>query len=416
MTESGYPGVMHARRIGSFLALVVASSCSPYELREAAVGDKTPREAGDQLELARFSTTGFARLRPGYFVLQDATDWPDLFHNVTRDFAMPHGPEVDWKTTMGFAVVATDPAATSIVIERVVRAPNDTIHVYVDEELRGDRCEAEANPNVLRAAAHEPPIDVVTFAKKKAPIVLHVDRAKAASCDPVPKVEMVCNVQGKPAGDLTTSMNAAPGDVVECDGTKVTTKVGYVAERNWYFERKPKDSFTQFTIDDAHTHAKFTVDAFGEYRVRLEAEDDRRKSGSKQVEIDVVPPADTQVIQIGWTLHDAIDPKTLPKITPRLVQLGTGRECSEAQAQPPWCEVKVSGLTKQIFVRTQRGSRYQLHVRYEDARAAQMPILCARAFVKTSTVAQETCDMKEREAGDTWGPGIFNPDNGSFGK
>jgi len=391
-------------------------ACSPYELHQAAVGDKTPREAGDQLDLAHFPTTGFARLRPGLVVLDDASDWPAIFHGVTRDFAMPHGPDVDWKTTMGFAAIATDPTATAITIERVVRAPNDVLHVYVDEELRGDRCEPEANPNVLRAQAHEPPIDVVTFPRKKLPIVVHLDRAKGSSCDPVPKVEMVCHVAGKPAGDMTTSMSAAPGDVVECDGTKVTTKVGYVVERNWFFERKPKDSFAQFTIDDSHVHAKFTVDALGEYRVRMEAEDDRRKSGSKQVEIDVVPPSDTQVIQVGWTLADGSDPKKLPKFTPRLVQLGTGRECSETQAQPPWCEVKLSGLTKQIFVRTQRGSRYQLVVRYEGDRAPQMPVLCARAFVKSSTVALETCDMKEREEGDTWAPGVFNPDNGAFGK
>ncbi len=78
--------------------------------------------------------------------------------------------------------------------------------------------------------------------------------------------------------------------------------------------------------------------------------------------------------------------------------------------------MKSSGLTKQIFVKTQKGARYKLTVAYGAARAAQMPVLCARAFAKGATVAIETCDFKERDAQDTWEPGIFNPDNGSFGK
>jgi len=171
------------------LAGVLFFACSPFELHEAAFGAKTPREAGFVMELSHFSTEGFARLRPGLYILDDASDWPAIFHGVTRDFAMPHGPEVDWKTTMGFVAVATDPKATAITVERVVKAPNDVLHVYVDEEVRGDRCEPPTPKNALRAEAHEPPIDVVTFPKKqKLPIVVHFDKAKGASCDPVPKV------------------------------------------------------------------------------------------------------------------------------------------------------------------------------------------------------------------------------------
>ena len=55
--------------------------------------------------------------------------------------------------------------------------------------------------------------------KKKLPIVVHFDRAKGASCDPVPKVDMRCAVYGKPAGDMTTSLTASPGDTIVCDGT-----------------------------------------------------------------------------------------------------------------------------------------------------------------------------------------------------
>jgi hypothetical protein len=162
--------------------------------------------------------------------------------------------------------------------------------------------------------------------------------------------------------------------------------------------------------------ASFTVDAFGEYRVRMEAIDDRHKSGDKTVEVDVAPPADTRVIQLGWTLHDQVDAKALPAITPKLVEMGTGRECTEAQAQPPWCEIKVSGSTKQIFVHPKHGVRYQLRVTYDGDRAPQMPLLCARAFVKGATVALETCDPKERAAKETWTPGLFDPDSGSFAK
>jgi hypothetical protein len=168
--------------------------------------------------------------------------------------------------------------------------------------------------------------------------------------------------------------------------------------------------------DDKRMHASFVIDAFGEYRVRMEAEDDRHKSGDKKVQIDVAPPQDIQVIQVGWTLHGPPDQTTLPKFEPHLIELGTGRECSEAHAQPPWCEVKISGLTKQIFVKTQRSSRYRLVVGYLDDRAPQMPVLCARAFVKGATVALETCDFKERAAKDTWEPGTFNPQTGSFDK
>jgi hypothetical protein len=391
-------------------------ACSPYDLREPAVGEKTQREVGFEMELTHFPTTGFARLRPGFHIIDDANDWPSVFRDRTRDFAMPHGPEVDWTKTMAFVATAADQNATGMVIDRVVKTDAGVLHIYVNEEIRGDRCEPPTPKDVLHAEAVEPPIDVVTLPKTKLPMVVHIDRAKGLSCDPVPKVDMRCNVKGKPPNEMSATIEAAPGDVIECDGTNVTAKIGYIAERNWYFERKPADSFTSLATDDKSMHASFTVDAFGEYRVRMEAVDDRHKSGDKKVQIDVAPAADTQVIQIGWTLHDKVDQATLPKVEPHLVEVGTGRECSEAHAQPPWCEVKVSGLTKQFFVRTQHGARYRLAVGYIDDRPPQMPVLCARAFVKAATVALETCDFKERSARDVWEPGVFNPDTGAFGK
>jgi len=402
------------------LALVIALgvSCSPFELREPAVGEKTPREVGFEVELSHFPTTGFARLRPGFHVVDDPNDWRGIFNDHSNNFQAPHPPEVDWTKTMALVATATDDAATVMVIERVVKTDAGALHVYVNEELRGDRCEAPAatTTTVLRADAHEPPIDIVTITKSKLPIIVHLDRAKGLSCDPVPKVDMRCNVKGKAQNEMSATVEAAPGDVIECDGTNVTTKIGFVTERNWYFERKPADSFTQMQQDDKHIHASFTIDAFGEYRVRMEAVDDRHKSGEKKVQVDVAPSPDIQVIQVGWTLHDKVDQATLPKFEPHLIELGTGRECSEAHAQPPWCEVKISGLTKQIFVKTQRSARYRLVVGYLDERVAQMPVLCARAFVKGATVALETCDFKERSAKDTWEPGTFNPQTGSFDK
>ena len=369
------------------------------------------------MELSHFPTTGFARLRPGLYLIEQSSDWRGIFTDLTRDFAMPRPPDVDWNKTMAFVATASDANASAMVIDRVVKTNTDTLHVYINEELRGDRCEPPTPTNVLRAEAHEPPTDVITLPKMKLPVVVHLDRAKGASCDPVPKVAMRCNIHGKPFNEMSASLEAAPGDVVECDGTKVTTTVGFIAERNWYFERKPADSFTtQLAVDDKHTHATFTIDAFGEYRVRMEAVDDRHKTGDKSVQIDVAPPPDTQVIQVGWTAHDKIDPTTLPKTEPHLIEAGTGRECSEATPQPPWCEVKLSGLTKQFFVKTQRGARYRLEVGYIDDRTPQMPVLCVRAFVKGSTVAIDTCDYKERSAHDVWQPGVFNPDSGGFGK
>lgn len=397
------------------LALCVAS-CSPYELHEAAVGDKTPREVGFDYELAHVPTTGFARLRPGIFVVGEPREWESIFQGVSRDFAMPRPPDVDWKTSMALIATAGDANATAMQIERVIKTKDDVLHVYVNEELRGDRCLAAANANVLRAEAHEPPIDVVTLPKSKDRMVVHLDRAKGASCDPVPKVAMRCNIRGKAPNEMSATLEAAPGDVVDCDGSNVTTAVGFIAERNWYFEHKPADSFTVMTPTADGTHASFNVDAFGEYRVRMEAVDDRHKTGDKTVGITVAPAPETQIIQIGWTLHDKVDPATLPKTEPHLIEMGTGRECSEATPQPPWCEVKVVGGLRQFYVRTQRGARYRLQVGYLDARSPQQPVLCARAFIKGSTAALETCDYKEHEARDVWEPGLFNPDTGAFGK
>jgi hypothetical protein len=45
-----------------------------------------------------------------------------------------------------------------------------------------------------------------------------------------------------------------------------------------------------------------------------------------------------------------------------------------------------------------------------------MPMLCARAFVKAATYAQETCDSKEHSAKDVWTPGVFDPATGGFTK
>jgi hypothetical protein len=380
------------------------------------VGEKSPREVGFEVELSHFSTAGFSRLRPGIHIVDDANDWRSIFTDHSNNFQAPRPPEVDWTKTMALVATSTDATATVMTIDRVVKTDTGILHIYVNEELRGDRCEPPAPKNVLRAEAHEPAIDIVTLSKSKLPMVVHLDRAKGLSCDPVPKVDMRCVVKDQPPPEMTTTINAAPGQTIECDGTNVTAKIGYVAERNWYFERKPADSFTQMATDEKRIHASFAVDAFGEYRVRMEAVDDRHKSGEKTVTVDVAPPPETQVIQVGWTLHDKVDEKTLPKVEPHLVEMGTGRECSEAHAQPPWCEVKVSGLTKQIFVKTQRGGRYRLVVGYLDERVAQMPVLCARAFVKGATLALETCDFKERSAKDVWEPGVFNPDTGAFGK
>ncbi len=399
------------------IALAVVSACAPYDLRQPAVGEKSPREVGFEYELSHFPTKGFARLRPGFFIVVDNNDWRSIFTDATsNNFQAPHPPEVDWTKTMALVATATDDTATTMVIDRVIKTDKDQLHVYLNEELRGDRCEADDKTvtSTLRAEAHEPAIDIVTLPKSKLPMIVHLDRAKGLSCDPVPKVDMRCNVKDKPHNEMSATIEAAPGDVIECDGTKVTTQIGFVTERNWYFERKPADSFTQMATDETRVHASFTIDAFGEYRVRMEAVDDRHKSGEKKVQIDVAPPPDTQVIQVGWTLHDKAE--SLPKFEPHLVEMGTGRECSEAHAQPPWCEVKIAGLTKQIFVKTQKSARYRLVVGYLDERAAQMPVLCARAFVKGATVALETCDFKERAAKDTWEPGTFNPQTGAFDK
>ncbi len=57
-----------------------------------------------------------------------------------------------------------------------------------------------------------------------------------------------------------------------------------------------------------------------------------------------------------------------------------------------------------------------LRVTYDADREPQMPMLCARAFVKGATYAQETCDSKSTSTKDVWTPGVFDPQTGGFNK
>lgn len=402
------------KHLCAFIAVV---ACNPsLSVVESPVGEKTPRDVGFEYELTHTHSEDYALQKPGYWVMTAAPDWLDIWENGhTAGAKLPVAPEVDWNVSEALAVVASDPKVSVVEIERIIESKG-VLHVYVNEELLGDRCEPPVNKNPLRAKSHDWPMDVVTFRKRPIPLMVHVDKAKGLSCDPVPKVDLKCVIAGTPAGDSAT-INAQPGQVIECDGTKVTAQVGYIADRNWYFEKHPQESFAKFEVDANEQHSKFTVDAYGEYQVKLEAIDDRTKHGDGRVNV-MVAPVDAQIVQLGWTQWDRKDdPSKFPKLEVHLLEVGfpigtKDHDCTETVATS-FCEIKVVANTRQIAVKNTKG-RYKLVVKYVDGREAHQPVLCAHTFAKGSTVAVESCNYTEQAVGASWEPGVLNQATGGF--
>lgn len=401
-------------RLGLILAL---AGCNPtLFVVEAPVGEKTPRDVGFEYELAHLHSEDYALQKPGMYVLVAAPDWLEIWENGhTADAKLPVTPEVDWSATEALAIVASDEKVSAVQVDRIIETKG-VLHVYVNEELLGDRCVPPVNKNPLRAKTHEWPMDVVTFRKRPIPLTVHVDKAKGLSCDPVPKVDLKCVIAGTPAGDSST-INAQPGQVIECDGTKATAAIGFISDRNWYFEKHPQESFAKFEVEADEQHAKFTIDAYGEYQVKMEAIDDRTKHGDGRVSV-MVAPTDNQVIQLGWTQWDRKDdPNKYPKLEVHFVEVGfplgtKDHDCTEG-APTSFCAIKLEGLTRQITVKNTKG-RYKLAVKYVDGRGAQQPVLCAHTFAKGSTVAVESCNYTEQAPGASWEPGVLNQSTGGF--
>jgi hypothetical protein len=392
-------------------------SCTPTNrliVHEAKLGDKVVREVGLDYDLTHVPTTGFTGQKPGYYIVHSGDDWLALWEEARPDHSkVPVAPAIDWKTTMAIAAISGDPDAISYDITRVIKLER-TLYVYIEESLPGQQCKGTRGKN--------PMMDIVTVPTSDLDVSIHLERDPSDSCGAAPEVAVKCKVSGQ-SGEGGNKVLATPGQSIECDGRHVVIQGGTIADRNWFLDTRPPGSFAQLTVDPKEEFAKFTVDAYGSYAVREEALDDQEKRGEAAAFIDVAPPMDASLVQLGWTKYDPKDdPSTFPRYELHVVEMpfrmGTNKDCTEDAPKQPWCEVKTSGYVKQVRLKPAAKTRYKAIVKYVDDRFAGAPVLCFRSFLPGLNGAAyrtlDVCDDTIRKAGTEWEPGAFDFDTGGF--
>jgi hypothetical protein len=373
--------------------------------------DRTPTQSGREIELRHLETEGFSGQKAGYFAIRDANDWLKIWDDPRPDRPRPPpAPQIDWDKTILISAAATTPNATGIEIEKVIATENQALQVYVLEHVPGENC-----PDKL---PKDPPIDIVAASKPADVVTFWVDRDVGVSCGARPNVRVQCRIMSSgAAGIASDEITAAPGQVVNCDGLKSDPgSARAIMDRNWFFTLAPNGSTSKMKLSTNNESVTFPIDAYGTYTVRLEVTDNEGRSNDGVATIEVPPPADETVVQLGWgkiTAQD--DPTTFPRIELRVTESGSRQTCSTAQetSRPAWCRMDALAALTHVRVKPAEKKAYKFSVKYIDTRYQGGPMVCLRVFAKGQKPA-ETCDDNKRNENTTWDVGFLDFESGAF--
>lgn len=375
----------------------------------------TPDIEGTELAPTTIGTENFKDAKPGFYAVHSPDEWLMAWQDPRPDARHPPPPsEVNFKDQMILVAVVDDPQVTALEITGVRRSPNG-VHLYVMESLVGEGCTAPP-------AREQPLMAVVAVPRIDDDVHVHQDRIHDPRCSAAPDAKVACRIAGSGAPG-SDKMTAAPGQTIDCDGTKsAASPGGTIVDRNWYLESLPLGSTTRLTVSKSTIGGTFPIDAWGSYVVRHEVSDDTGKSGRGTATIDVLPPAGVTAIELVWSKFDrSDDPTTFPRVQVHVIEhpapLGDRtRDCWIDAPKAAWCEIAEVGVTQQVKLKPQPGKRYRVEVKYVDDRFKGAPVACVRTF-PDGKKALDVCEYPEtvRNANAVWSLGALDLEAGTFG-
>jgi hypothetical protein len=402
-----------------FLILVTLSVSCTYTrvlVHPARPGSRTTWQVGHDVELARVSTKGYAGQKPGFRAVHNADEWLYVWSDPRPDrpHPPPPPPNVDWNNQIVLVATSMTSNAKSIELTHAVRTENGALQVYVVEELPGEGCKFET--------PKEAPVDVAVVNGTYDEVVYWVDRDLAMSCGARPTARIDCRLMGQTGA--ATKLTAAPGQAINCDGLKSDPgSANTITDRNWYFSSTAPGSVSKIKLSDGAKSATFALDAYGTYAIRHEVNDDEGRGADVTATVDVPPPADAIIVQMGWSkITSGDDPATFPRVellgAEVPTKLGTkvaGKTCTSTadSGSTPWCKMNTIAYVTHLRLDPVEKKSYRFGVRYADERFQGGPMICLRVFAKGKPPA-ETCDDNTRKANDVWDAGVMDLETGAL--
>jgi hypothetical protein len=390
------------RRVLLFSVALAFTACgSSIVIHKTNLGERSTPKAGTELELKRVPIEGKVRPRPGYTTIRGPDGWADAFGGK----GAPPPPTVDWTKQTVLLAVPDDPKTDTIAIDHaVVAGPRSILHVYVGESAGGEGC-TKKEPGA-------PTADAVIIDRVPEEVHFWVDHLAAARCGAKPTAKLSCKVEG---GSEGTKIAATPGQKVTCDSSASTAgAAGSVTDRAWSLGQLPPGSIAQLTTAPGGATTSFTVDAFGTYNIKVQVSDSEARGDEAAAVVDVQPPKDGIVLQMGWTHFKLADQAAgFARVQLQGVEMpapfGTmGKSCAaDIQKKPAWCaEISKFGAVTQLKLAAQEKKQYKFGVKYVEEREGEA-IVCLRVFV-LGAKGTEVCDDHPRKANDVWDAGVLD--------
>lgn len=385
------------------LATPLASGCgSSVIVHRTNLGERSTPKAGTELELKRVPIEGKVKPRAGYVTIRDPGAWADAFGGK----GAPPAPAVDWNKQTVLLAVPQDGRTETITIDHaIVSGPRSSLNVYVGESEGGEGC-AKKEAGSITADA------VVIDKVPEGEVHFWVDHLAAARCGAKPTAKLSCKVEG---GSEGTKITAAPGQKVTCDSSASTAgAAGSVTDRAWSLGQLPPGSIAQLATAAGGATTSFTVDAFGKYDLKVQVSDSEARGDEASATIDVAPPKDGIVVQMGWTRFKLADQVAgFARVALQAAEVpapfGTmGKSCApDVQKKPAWCaDISKYGAVTHLKLAAQEKKQYKFGVKYVEEREGEA-IVCLRVFV-LGAKGTEVCDDHPRKAGDVWDAGVLD--------
>ena len=400
-----------ALALASSFSLVAACDHSPpFSVEKARLGEHSPLVTGDALRVSRPAQEGYEGIHSGYYVVHTPEEWNALFE---RGKERPVPQAVDFARNM-VIVAAGGNDLQKTHVHRVVDTAN-TIHVYVEETLRGAGCNAEKGAS----APYE--VDITDRIDKT--VKVHVDTAQSPGCGNAPTATVKCRKQNVDTWS-PEKLIASPGDTVECDAAINAQGSFVVVDKSWQFTELPGGSLSKMAFTRESMRVAFTVDLFGTYKATFEVADeaDRRGHATGIVEV-LAPKTQDPFIQMLWAGFDTgDDPSTFPRVELTVKDMpARGKKestctlttAANAAQKPAFCDIKGSTTLTDLKLDGGAGKPYLVGVHYIDDRYDGGPYVCLRVYLNGSRTA-DTCDRAKRGADDTWSLGALDGTTGTF--
>jgi predicted small secreted protein len=410
---------MTAKRLAPLVALSLLLTACPTALglgggvrvtpHEGRIGDRHSHEVGHDLEVRRLDATQYPPTKPGVRIVTSQRGWALYWSEMQPEAAHPPPlPEVDFGKEM-LLLATGEPQGLELETTGALRSERGVVHVYLRERLPGDGCKP-----VARKA---PVLEVAAIALGGEDVHVWIDRELEDSCGADPTAVVGCRIAGT-AGAFESKVTAAPGQTIDCDGSKSVPAKLPIVDHSWGLEAIPSGSTTKLTIAKGGRSASFPVDAYGTYTLRHDVTDAEANSGGSHATVVVVPPADVTTVQLGWTKFDRTDdPDSFPRIELHATELPGKRDCAlpAGPQTPPFCTPTGTAFVTHMQLRPAEKKSYALSVKYVDDRYVKAPIACLRVFPRGGKPPVETCDDDvTRKAGTSWEPGVLDFETGAI--